>query len=275
MGKLAGKVAIVTGGGRGIGRSTSLKLAAEGAKVIVNDLDEEPASAVVKAIRQAGGTAVTCVGSVIENGFPECLIETTLQQFSGLDILINNAGYAWDSRIEDATDEQLDAMYEVHIKAQFRILRAAINPIKDFATRERAQGRLSIRKVVNVSSISGTCGSPTQSAYSIAKSAVVGLTRTLAKDWGRYGVCVNCVAFGVIGTRLTVTKKPGKGFIDVDGHHLEVGVEEGTIEGLTALIPLGRVGTPEDAANGIYLLCIPESDYVTGQLLTVAGGLRI
>jgi 3-oxoacyl-[acyl-carrier protein] reductase len=274
MTKLAGKVALVTGAGRGIGRATALKLASEGASLVVNDLDQGPAAETVAAIAAAGGKAVACVGSVIDDGFAEHFVETALDRFGGLDILVNNAGYQWDSRIEDATDEQLDAMYEVHVKGQFRMLRAAIGPIKQLREHELSLGRDVTRKIVNVSSISGTDGSPTQIAYAVAKSAIVGLTRTVSKDWGPYNICVNCVAFGVIITRLTTTKVPGETVIEVDGRQITVGVDDGVIEGLSNFIPLGRVGTPEDAAGGIYLFCIPESDYVSGQVLVVAGGLR-
>jgi 3-oxoacyl-[acyl-carrier protein] reductase len=274
MMNLAGKVALVTGAGRGIGRATALKLASEGASLVVNDLDEGPAAETVAAIVEAGGKAVACVGSVIDDGFAEHFIETGLDRFGGIDILVNNAGYQWDSRIEDATDEQLDAMYQVHVKGQFRMLRAAIGPIKKLREHELSVGRNETRKIVNVSSISGTDGSPTQIAYAVAKSAIVGLTRTVSKDWGPYNICVNCVAFGVIVTRLTTTKIPGETVIDVDGRQITVGVDEGVIDGLSNFIPLGRVGTPEDAAGGIYLFCIPESDYVSGQVLVVAGGLR-
>ncbi len=274
MSKLAGKVALVTGAGRGIGRATALKLASEGASVVVNDLDDGPAADTVAAIIEAGGKAIPCVGSVIEDGFAERFIQTALDRLGGLDIIVNNAGYQWDSRIEDATDEQLDAMLAVHVKAQFRIIRAAAAPIKALHARELAEGRRVTRKIVNVTSISGTDGSPTQIAYAIAKSAIVGLTRTVSKDWGAYGVCVNCVAFGVIGTRLTTTKVPGETVIDVDGRQITVGVDEGLLDAVNSVIPLGRAGTPEDAAGGIYLFCIPESDYVSGQTLIVAGGLR-
>src|SRR6201995_4133536 len=198
MMKLAGKVALVTGAGRGIGRPTALKLASEGASLVVNDLDPAPAAETVAAIIEAGGKAVACVGSVIEDGFAEHFMQTALDRLGGIHILVNNAGYQWDSRIEDATDEQLDAMYEVHVKGQFRMLRAAIAPIKDLRARELAEGGDGPRKVVNVSSISGTDGSPSQIAYAIAKSAIVGLTRTVSKDWGQYNICVNSVAFGVI-----------------------------------------------------------------------------
>jgi 3-oxoacyl-[acyl-carrier protein] reductase len=274
MSKLTGKVALVTGAGRGIGRATAIKLASEGASVVVNDLDEGPAGETIAAIAQAGGMAVPCVGSVIEPDFAERFVQTALDRFGGLDIIVNNAGYQWDSRIEDATDEQLDAMYEVHVKGQFRVLRAAIGPIKQLRARELAEGRNVTRKVVNVSSISGTDGSPTQIAYAVAKSAIVGLTRTVSKDWGQYNICVNSVAFGVIITRLTTTRMPGETEIDVDGRRITVGVDDGVIDGLSGVIPLARTGTPEDAAGGIYLFCIPESDYISGQVLVVAGGLR-
>ena len=275
MSKLDNKVALITGAGRGIGRATALKLASEGARVVVNDLDPEEAGTTVAAIVAAGGAATVCVGSVIDPNFAGRLIETALAVYGGLDIIINNAGYTWDSAIEATTDEQFDGMYDVNVKAHFRILRAAAGPIMAFHEREAAEGRRVVRKVVNISSMSGTGGSPGQIAYATAKSAILGFTKTMSKEWGRYNVCVNCVAFGLIDTRLTQQIEPMRSTINVDGHKLPVGLSAEVLDAVRAGIPLGRSGTPEDAAGGVYLLCIPESDYISGQVLLVGGGLSI
>ena len=275
MSKLDNKVALITGAGRGIGRATALKLASEGARVVVNDLDPAEAGTTVAAIVAAGGAATVCVGSVIDPNFAGRFIETALAVYGGLDIIINNAGYTWDSAIEATTDEQFDGMYDVNVKAHFRILRAAAGPIKAFHEREASEGRSVVRKVVNISSMSGTGGSPGQIAYATAKSAIPGFTKTMSKEWGRYNVCVNCVAFGLIDTRLTQQIEPMRSTINVDGHKLPVGLSAEVLDAVRAGIPLGRSGTPEDAAGGVYLLCIPESDYISGQVLLVGGGLSI
>jgi 3-oxoacyl-[acyl-carrier protein] reductase len=272
-GTLEGKVALITGAGRGIGRATALKLAGRGARVVVNDFDETPALDTVEAIRQAGGTAVACVGSVIDPAFADRFIQTALDQWGGLDIIINNAGYTWDSPIEQCSDEQFDRMYDVNVKAHFRILRAAAGPIMAMHKREAAEGRSVVRKIVNISSMSGTGGSPGQIAYATAKSAVVGFTKTMAKEWGQYNVCVNCVAFGLIETRLTQVSNGGGETIGIDGKDIRIGLDSAVLDAVRAGVPLGRPGTPEDAAGGVYLLCLPESDYITGQTLLVGGGL--
>jgi 3-oxoacyl-[acyl-carrier protein] reductase len=273
MGTVLGKVALISGSGRGIGRALALKLASEGASVVINDLDEEPALEVVSEIRGAGGKAIACVGSVTANEFPERFVQTALSQFNGLDIIVNNAGYSWDSVVQKTTDEQFDAMYDVHVKAPFRILRAAAEPIRSFSKKESAEGREVFRKVVNISSMAATNGNAGQIGYSAGKAAVIGMTRTMAKEWGRYKVCVNCVAFGHIATRmaqsLTDTSK-----IEVGGREIRIGINPELLKSIGDTIPLGRGGTPQEGANGIYILCIPESDYITGQLLLVNGGLN-
>jgi 3-oxoacyl-[acyl-carrier protein] reductase len=271
MMKLAGKVALVTGAGRGIGRATALKLASEGAMLVVNDLDGAPAADTVKEIVEAGGKAVACVGSVIEPGFAEHFVETGLDRFGGLDILVNNAGYQWDSRIEDATDEQLDAMYEVHVKGQFRMLRAAIGPIKKLRAHELSLGRNETRKIVNVSSISGTMGNAGQANYASGKAAVVGLTKTVAKEWGQFKVNVNAVAFGWIETRLTASKD-SENTMEIDGEKVQLGIPEQMRTMAPMLIPIGRPGTPEEAAGGVFFLCSPWSNFVHGQVLNITGG---
>ncbi len=269
MHRLEHKVAIVSGSGRGIGRAVALKLAAEGASVVVNDLDDAPAAETVDAIIRAGGRATICAGSVTAPDFGERFVQTALDSFGGLDIIVNNAGYTWDSVIQKMTDEQFQAIMDVHVTAPFRILRAAAEPIRRFAKREASEGREVFRKVVNISSVSGLGGNAGQINYAAGKAAVVGMTKTLAKEWGRYKVNVNCVAFGFIRTRMTQPLASD----DADASRT-VGVQPAMIEHLEQnAIPLGRLGTPEEAADGVYLFCSPESNYISGQVVTVGGGI--
>jgi 3-oxoacyl-[acyl-carrier protein] reductase len=273
MGKLDGKVAIVTGSGRGIGAEIAVKLAANGAAVVVNDLDEQPAKETVAAIESTGGKAVACPGNVTEAGFAEQFTQTAVDSFGGLDIIVNNAGYTWDSVIQKMTDEQWDAILDVHLKAPFRILRAAQPIISGFVKRAGASGEpVPCRKVVNISSIAGLGGNAGQANYAAAKAGVTGLTRTLAKEWGRYNVTVNTVAFGLIKTRLTQAPADGDATIAVQGREIRVGVNPHLLATMEQMIPLGRAGTPAEAAGAVYLLCIPESDYVSAQTLICGGG---
>lgn len=275
MGKLTGKVAIVSGSGRGIGRAIALKLASEGARLVVNDLDAGPGDAVAEEIGQAGGEAVAVNGNVVEPGFADRFVGTALDRFGSLDIVVNNAGYTWDATIGKMTDEQFQSMLDVHLTAPFRILRAASEPIRIAAKREAEAGREVFRKVVNVSSIAGLYGNAGQAAYSSAKASLVGLTRTLAKEWGRYKVNVNCVAFGLIETRLTQAIGAEQETIDVEGRAIKVGIQPQLLDTFSRMIPLGRAGTPAEAADAVYLFCCPESNYVSGQVLVAGGGLLI
>jgi 3-oxoacyl-[acyl-carrier protein] reductase len=274
--KLEGKVALVTGAGRGIGRAIALKLAGEGARVVLNDLDDAPANETAGAIAERGGEAVAVNGNVAEPGFAERFVQTAVDRFGGLDIIVNNAGFTWDAVIQKMTDEQFQAVMDVHVTAPFRILRAAAGPIREFAKAEAEQGREVFRKVVNISSVSGLGGNPGQVNYAAAKAAVVGMTKTLAKEWGRYRVNVNCVAFGFIQTRMTQPRgNAAATTVDVGGRAITYGVQPDLLEALERhQIPLGRLGTVEEAANGVYLFCIPESDYISGQVITVGGGIR-
>lgn len=275
MSKLHGKVAIISGSGRGIGRALALKLASEGAAVVVNDLDEAPAAEVVETIRAAGGQAVACVGNVTAPDFGERFVQTALDTFGGLHIIVNNAGYTRDGLIQKQTDEQFQAMLDVHTVAPFRILRAAAEPLRMFAKQEAAEGREVIRKVVNISSIAGTNGNPGQVNYSAAKSAMIGMTKTLSKEWGRFKVCVNCVAFGFIETRLTKANDNPETKIQIEGQTIQAGVPEAMLGAVKTMVPLGRVGTPEEAAGGVYLFCAPESDYISGEVVLVGGGISL
>lgn len=273
--KLEGRVALITGSGRGIGRATALKLASEGASVVVNDLDEGPAVETMAAIEALGGKATACVGSVTEDAFAERFVASALKTFGGLDIVINNAGYTRDGVIHRQTDDQFQAMLDVHVTAPFRILRAAAGPIREMHQREVAEGREHIRKVVNISSISGVNGNVGQVNYASAKAALVGMTKTLSKEWGRYKVCVNCVAFGLIGTRLTLPTEDPDSIVHINGEAMQAGMPAHALERFRTAVPLGREGTPDEAAGGVYLMCIPESDYVSGQVLLVAGGMSL
>ena len=272
--KLQGKIAIVSGSGRGIGRATALALAREGARVVVNDLDAEPAAEVVSAITEFGGSAVACVGSVTDVGFADRFVGTAVDSFGGLDIVVNNAGYTWDSVIQKMTDEQFDAMLDVHLKAPFRILRAASTFIRESAKREQAEGREVFRKVVNVSSISGVQGNAGQVNYAAGKAGIVGMTKSLAREWGRYKVNVNAVAFGYVVTRMTqAVDGSGPTTVSVAGRDIPAGIPAEQVRMLEAGIPLGRGATPEEAAGAIVILCLPESDYISGHLLMATGGL--
>ncbi|RDI60524.1 SDR family NAD(P)-dependent oxidoreductase [Nocardia pseudobrasiliensis] len=265
MGTLTDKVAVVTGSGRGIGREIARKLAAEGARVVVNDLDAEPAADTVDTIVAAGGRAVACSGSVTESGFAERVTGTAIDTFGGLDIIVNNAGYTWDTVIQKMTDEQWDTIIDLHLGAPFRILRAAqpyfrANPV-DYH-----------RKVVNISSTSGVYGNLGQVNYGAAKAGVIGLTKTLAKEWGRYRVNVNAVAFGFILTRMTEAVASDNSTLEIDGRHIKIGLNPAKAASAASIIPLGRAGTPVEAAGAVYLLCTPDADYINGQCLVVDGG---
>jgi len=270
--KLDGKVALITGSGRGIGRSIALKLASEGARIVVNDLDAEPAQETMQAIRDAGGQAVACVGSVTAPDFAERFIGTAVSEYKGLDIVVNNAGYTWDNVIQKMSDEQWYAMIDCHLTAPFRILRAAQPVIRNLSKAETEAGQRVVRKVVNISSVAGLFGNAGQTNYSTAKAGIVGMTQTLAKEWGRMNVTVNCVAYGFIKTRLT-TSAAGESTANIDGREIKVGVNPDLLAAMERGIPLGRGGTPEEAAGAVYLFCIPESDYVSGQTLMCSGGL--
>ncbi|MEV0619357.1 SDR family oxidoreductase [Nonomuraea sp. NPDC050404] len=268
MDKLSGRVAIVSGAGRGIGRAVALKLAAEGAGVVVNGLDPEAAEETVAAVKSAGGEAVSCVGDVTEPGFASRFVRTAVDSFGGLDIIVNNAGYTWDAIVHKMSDEQWDTILDLHLKAPFRILRAALPYIKAHPAGHH-------RKVVNISSVAGLGGNAGQANYAAAKAGVVGLTKTLAKEWGRHRVNVNAVAFGLIATRLTETPADAGATITMNGRQIRIGVSAELLEAMKGNIPLGRAGTPQEAAGAVYLLCTPESDYISGQVVVCGGGFTL
>ena len=268
---LEGKVAIVTGAGRGIGRSIALLFASKGARVVVNDLDAAPANEVVAEIENAGGEALAFACNVTDADFGARLVKSTLDKFGAIDIIVNNAGYTWDNVIQKMSDEQWDAIIDCHLKAPFNLLRAVQPYFKEAAKADAEAGREVFRKVVNISSIGGTQGNAGQVNYSAAKAGIIGMSKTLSKEWGRLKVNVNVVAYAAIETRLTqaVTEET---FVNVDGHKIKIGVPADKIEAARATIPFGRMGTCDEAAGAVYMFCIPESNYVTGQTLICGGG---
>jgi 3-oxoacyl-[acyl-carrier protein] reductase len=275
MKKLEERVAIVTGSGRGIGRAIAQKLASEGARLVVNDLDEAPANETAKLVRDTGAEALVVAGDVAAPDFGGRLVAQTLERFGAIDVVVNNAGYIWNTTIQKHTDEQWAAMLDVHAAAPFRILRAFSEYLREVTKTEASSGAVRCRKVVNVSSLAGVTGAATMLAYSAGKAAVIGMTKTLAKEWGRYNVTVNCVAFGDIDTRLTQPISGDPPTIEVQGRALKVGIDEGMLGVMRMLTPLGRRGRVEDAAGAVYLFCIPESDFISGEVVVCGGGLRI
>jgi 3-oxoacyl-[acyl-carrier protein] reductase len=271
-GRLDGRVALVTGAGRGIGRALVLKLASEGIRVLANDLDASSLEQLRRDVTRVGGRCEVLAADVTREEFGDRAVAACLERFGDLHVLVNNAGYIWNSRIVNHTDEQWYAMMDVHATGPFRLLRAAGRHFRQMAK----DGRTSqARKVVNVSSISGLFGEATQFSYSAAKSALVGMTRSVARDWGRYNVTVNCVAFGFIETRLMQTFEGDVPEIEIGSRRLKVGLDASHAELMKSLIPLGRAGTPEEAAGAVFLFCLPESDFITGEIVCAAGGLRM
>jgi 3-oxoacyl-[acyl-carrier protein] reductase len=268
MGVLDDKVAIVTGSARGIGRATAELLAEHGARVLINDLDGDVAE---QTASEVGGETVVFSGDLTKGSACEELVETAVDAWGRLDIVVNNAGYTLDAPIHKMSDEQFQRMLDIHTIVPFRVLRAAAPHLREPAKVERDEGREVFRKVVNVSSISGTMGNAGQANYSSGKAGVVGLTKTLAKEWGQFKINVNAVAFGYIETRLTASKEESN-VIEIDGEKVQLGIPDQLRQLAPMLIPLGRPGTPEEAAGGVFFLCSPWSNYVHGQVLNITGG---
>jgi 3-oxoacyl-[acyl-carrier protein] reductase len=268
VGVLDGKAAIVTGSARGIGRATAELLAEHGARVLINDLDGDVAEQAASEI--AGDTAVFG-GDLTQPGVPDQLVQKAVDEFGRLDIIVNNAGYTWDGVAHKMTDEQFQAMLDIHTIVPFRVVRAAAPHFRDPAKKEREEGQEVFRKIVNVSSVSGTMGNAGQVNYSAAKAGVVGLTKTLAKEWGQFKVNVNAVAFGFVETRLTASKEEG-GKIEMEGREIQLGIPEQMRAMAAMMIPLGRPASPEEAAGPVFFLCSPWANYVHGQVLNVTGG---
>src|ERR687894_1257020 len=235
---LEGKVAIITGAARGIGRACAELFAAHGARVVLSDIDEEPARAAAEALKGAGGEALAVPGDVTAAEFGPRIVGAALDAYGQLDVIVNNAGYTWDGTAHKMSDEQWQAMLDVHLTAPFRIIRAASNYLRETAKREKEEhGRARARKIVNVSSTSGTRGNAGQANYAAGKAGVVGLTKTLAKEWGQFNIQVNAVAFGFIETRLTQAKEAG-GRVARESADLSPGIPPGHREIAFRMIPM-------------------------------------
>jgi 3-oxoacyl-[acyl-carrier protein] reductase len=268
VGVLDEKVAIVTGSARGIGRAAAELLCEHGARVLINDLDGDVAEQTAGELQ---GETVVYAGDLTAQSACDELVQTAIDAWGKLDIVINNAGYTRDAPIHKMSDRDFQAMLDIHTVVPFRVLRAAAPHLREPAKREREEGREVFRKVVNVTSISGTMGNAGQANYSSGKAGVVGLTKTLAKEWGQFKINVNAVAFGYIETRLTASKDESN-VMEIGGERVQLGIPD-QLRGMAAMvIPLGRPGTTQEAAGGVFFLCSPWSNYVHGQVLNVTGG---
>ena len=267
---LTGKTAIVTGGGRGIGRAIVQQLVSAGANVFVCDLDQDTLDD-LKAAMHPTERLATLRGDLMQPDVPDGIVKAALDAFGSIDIVVNCAGFSWDNVIQKTTDEQFQAMLTIHVMAPFRLLRAASVYLRETAKQETAAGKRVMRKVVNITSISATDGNAGQAGYAAGKAGVIGLTRALAKEWGRYNVNVNAVGFGLIQTRMTQPLKAA-GAMKMGERDIPIGMQPAMLESMTAQCPLGRLGSPEEAAGAVLFLCSPLSDYVTGEVLTCSGG---
>src|SRR5712691_2137376 len=265
MGVLDGKAAIVTGSARGIGRATAELLTEHGARVLINDLDGDEAEQAASEIQ--GETAVFA-GDLTKEGVPDELVKKAVDEFGQLDIIVNNAGYTWDGTLHKMTDEQFQAMLDIHTIVPFRVVRAAAPHLREPAKKEKGEGKEVFRKIVNVTSISGTMGNAGQANYSSAKAGVTGLTKTIAKEWGQFKINVNAVAFGFVETRLTQAKEQAEA-IEREGERIELGIPEQQRAMASMIIPLGRPAQPGEAAGPVLFLASDLANYVHGQVLNV------
>jgi 3-oxoacyl-[acyl-carrier protein] reductase len=265
---LEDKVAIVTGSARGIGRATAELLSEQGAKVLINDLDGDVAAQTASEI---DGDTLVFAGDLTKEGVPDQLVGKVIDEWGKVDILVNNAGYTLDAPIHKMSDEWFQKMLDIHSIVPFRMCRAVAPHMREPAKKEREDGVEVFRKIVNVSSISGTMGNAGQANYSSGKSAVVGLTKTLAKEWGQFKINVNAVAFGFIETRLTAVKDD-QNVAEIAGERVQLGIPEQMRAMGSMIIPLGRPGQPHEAAGGVFFLCSPWSNFVHGQVLNITGG---
>ncbi|OJU86161.1 MAG: 3-oxoacyl-ACP reductase [Solirubrobacterales bacterium 70-9] len=270
MGLLDGKAAIVTGSARGIGRATAELMAAEGAQVLINDLDADVAE---QAAGEIDGETAVFGGDLTEGGACDDLVAAAVDAFGKVDIVVNNAGYTWDGVAHRMTDEQFQAMLDIHTIVPFRVARALAPHWREAAKKEREEGVEVFRKLIMTSSTTGMMGNAGQVNYAAGKAGVVGIAKTLAKEWGQFKINVNAVAFGFVETRLTAAKEEGGEITSPTGEKIELGIPEQMRAMAQAVIPLGRAATPTEAAGPVLFLASPLADYVHGQVLNITGGM--
>jgi 3-oxoacyl-[acyl-carrier protein] reductase len=268
MGLLDGKAAIITGSARGIGRATAELFISEGAKVLINDIDGDVAE---QAAGEIDGETAVFAGDLTEPGACDDLVAKANEAFGEVDIVVNNAGYTWDGVVHKMSDEQFQAMLDIHTIVPFRMIRALAPSWREAAKQEAGQGTERFRKIVNITSISGTMGNAGQANYSAAKAGVTGLTKTIAKEWGQFKVNVNAVAFGFVETRLTQAKEQAEA-IERGGEKIELGIPAQQRAMASMIIPLGRPAQPAEAAGPVLFLSSELANYVHGQVLNVTGG---
>ena len=271
---LANRSAVVTGAGRGIGRAIAKKLGEAGAAVLLVDVDQEALLESKEVLEKSGAKASILAGDLTQPEFPQRVITHLVQWAGSVDIIVNNAGYTWDNVIQKTSDEQFQAMLDIHMVVPFQLLRAAAHWVREAGKRENEAGKVVMRKVVNITSISGLDGNAGQIGYASGKAGIVGLTKTLAKEWGRYNVTVNAVGFGLIDTRLIKPMDDAETNIEIGERRVRVGMQAQLRAEAVRMIPLGRLGTPEDAANAVFFFCSPLSDYITGEVLVCSGGIH-
>jgi 3-oxoacyl-[acyl-carrier protein] reductase len=271
LGLLDGKSAIITGSARGIGRATAELFAGEGARVLINDLDGHVAE---EAAKEIDGETTVFAGDLTQPGACDNLVQAGIDAFGSIDAVVNNAGYTWDGVLHKMSDEQFQAMLDIHTVVPFRVLRALAPSWREAAKSEKAEGKQVFRKIVNVSSISGTMGNAGQVNYSAAKAGVTGLTKTVAKEWGQFNINCNAVAFGFVETRLTQAKEKGETMTAAgeSGEKVELGIPEQMRSMASMMIPLGRPAQPEEAAGPVLFLCSDLANYIHGQVINVTGG---
>jgi len=271
LGLLDGKSAIITGSARGIGRAAAELFCSEGAQVLINDLDGDVAE---QASNEIDGETAVFAGDLTKADTPVDLVKAGIDAFDKIDIIVNNAGYTWDGVVHKMTDEQFQAMLDIHTVVPFKVIRAIAPSWREAAKKEAEAGEEYFRKILNVTSISGTMGNAGQANYSSGKAGVTGLTKTIAKEWGSFKINCNAVAFGFVETRLTQAKEKGETIeaAGESGEQVALGIPEQLRQMARLTIPLGRPAQPEDAVGPLLFLCSPLSNFIHGQVINVTGG---
>ena len=265
-----GKIGVVTGAGRGIGRAVALRLIKEGAMVVINDLDSGPLEEVLKTIDSLGGKSVMVPGSVADPDTVKRVVDTAAEAFGDLHIVITCAGFTWDGLLHKMSDEQWQSIIDVHLTGTFRIVRESLALMRQHARDDKDNGLVVSRKVVTISS-SSAYGNFGQANYAAAKAGIVGLTKTAAIEGAQFNIMANSVAFGMMDTRLTREKETGETFMG----SIPLGIPKDIRDKVLADVLLKRPGSVEEAAGAAVFLASEDADYITGHVLDVNGGLRL